>query len=369
MSVRRSRDTSLDSGYSNYISEKKSFRFVSNPANDNEDRNQEGEEEDDDKTKPYTAVGAAVTSAERFRRRMNYGRVKKTNSPRKVNDQGSKDKIPNGRKSCDESGHSRTDSSTDVDIESANQFSNGSTEIIAPEKIKYESSFSTNSYEDERRKNMSRKDHRNETNEERSKNKSMDELNSRAYCGDSADLRKKYPHWYDREEKRAPEKSRSIPRGRSPIQSQSPKKQTAHILPIRNSSIEKKPILPDGRRKSYDGDSSFSDQHESVSSTNSAYERSVTGSSDKYSRYSQEEKKQKSATNSTKQGLSPAQRYARRKSYDASSSRVRTPLPDLRNIRSSGYARVERDSQGSSSSQSWSGGSSRGFLLLPSVES
>ena len=31
---------------------------------------------DDDEVKPYTAVGAAIDSAARFKRRMNYGRVK-----------------------------------------------------------------------------------------------------------------------------------------------------------------------------------------------------------------------------------------------------------------------------------------------------
>ena len=34
----------------------------------------EEDEEDDNGIKPYTAVGAALDSAERFKRRMNYGR-------------------------------------------------------------------------------------------------------------------------------------------------------------------------------------------------------------------------------------------------------------------------------------------------------
>lgn len=33
-------------------------------------------DEDDDEVKPYTAVGAALDSAARFKRRMNYGRLK-----------------------------------------------------------------------------------------------------------------------------------------------------------------------------------------------------------------------------------------------------------------------------------------------------
>ena len=35
---------------------------------------EEDDEEDDNGIKPYTAVGAALDSAERFKRRMNYGR-------------------------------------------------------------------------------------------------------------------------------------------------------------------------------------------------------------------------------------------------------------------------------------------------------
>merc|ERR1712013_708019 len=67
--------------YSNFISGKKSFRVVNRQID-----NQPAEEEDDkdDKPKPYTAIGAAVGSAERFRRRMNYGRAKKK-EPRKDN--------------------------------------------------------------------------------------------------------------------------------------------------------------------------------------------------------------------------------------------------------------------------------------------
>ena len=40
-----------------------------------EDSNNNDTQEDDDDVKPYTAVGAALDSAERFKRRMNYGRV------------------------------------------------------------------------------------------------------------------------------------------------------------------------------------------------------------------------------------------------------------------------------------------------------
>ena len=44
-----------------------------------EDRDNDIEDEDDlgdgEEVKPYKAVGAALDSAERFRRRMNYGRV------------------------------------------------------------------------------------------------------------------------------------------------------------------------------------------------------------------------------------------------------------------------------------------------------
>ena len=46
---------------------------------DRESPNDRGDDEkhsDDDEVKPYTAVGAAIDSAARFKRRMNYGRVK-----------------------------------------------------------------------------------------------------------------------------------------------------------------------------------------------------------------------------------------------------------------------------------------------------
>ena len=40
------------------------------------DRDDDGRYDDNDEVKPYTAVGAALDSAARFKRRMNYGRVK-----------------------------------------------------------------------------------------------------------------------------------------------------------------------------------------------------------------------------------------------------------------------------------------------------
>ena len=43
--------------------------------NDIEDEADGGDGEDGEEVKPYKAVGAALDSAERFRRRMNYGRV------------------------------------------------------------------------------------------------------------------------------------------------------------------------------------------------------------------------------------------------------------------------------------------------------
>ena len=91
MSGGRSRGSHRGDGYDNFISENKAFRVANKQGSD---RHDEDDSEEDEKPKPYTAVGAAVTSAERFRRRMNYGRVKKTKSAERVSRRKDKQDIP-----------------------------------------------------------------------------------------------------------------------------------------------------------------------------------------------------------------------------------------------------------------------------------
>ena len=61
-------------------SDSSSYRYgrSGSPVDQNnrlEDSNNNETQEDEDDVKPYTAVGAALDSAERFKRRMQYGRV------------------------------------------------------------------------------------------------------------------------------------------------------------------------------------------------------------------------------------------------------------------------------------------------------
>ena len=67
---------------SRYASERSSYR----PANESppryynrefgrQDSAEDRHSDEEDSVKPYTAVGATLDSAERFKRRMNYGRV------------------------------------------------------------------------------------------------------------------------------------------------------------------------------------------------------------------------------------------------------------------------------------------------------
>ena len=60
--------------YSNY-----SNRHTGYNHHDDPDDHVDVDDEEEDGIKPYTAVGAALDSAERFKRRMNYGR-KPTNT-------------------------------------------------------------------------------------------------------------------------------------------------------------------------------------------------------------------------------------------------------------------------------------------------
>jgi len=65
--------------------------------------------------------------------------------------------------------------------------------------------------------------------------------------------------------------------------------------------------------------------------------------------------------------LTARERYARRKSYDASRSRAASPLPDVSRVKSTGYGVVDRNYvRGRHSKGKRESGSS--FALLPPVE-
>ena len=74
----------------------------------------------------------------------------------------------------------------------------------------------------------------------------------------------------------------------------------------------------------------------------------------------------------TSSKLTPQERYARRKSYDASRSRSVSPLPDLSGVRSSGYGGNERETFYRERDTSYhgreSGAQQRSFRLMPSVD-
>ena len=78
----------------------------------------------------------------------------------------------------------------------------------------------------------------------------------------------------------------------------------------------------------------------------------------------------------TSSKLTPQERYARRKSYDASRSRAASPLPDLTGVRSSGYGGNERDNfyHGRERERDTSyhgreyGAQQRSFRVMPSVD-
>ena len=394
----RSHDTYRDNGYDNYISEKKSFRLVNKPESDIHD---EDDSEEDDKPKPYTAVGAAVTSAERFRRRMNYGRVKKTKSSERVSRREDKQDFPEknaseesyeSRRKSLKSEKSTTESSDRYKSESLDRRRRDLSEKSSGERNRFDSLVRSkdqlgsrrNSHHESRRRSTSRDTYQNNLETGNSRNKSPDERNDPHSESAEADLRKKYPHWYEDVEDKTRGKNtpRSQSRGSSPIQVESPKQKASldkDTSPKRycDSPVEKPTVGYSSNRRHSDSSNRKSPDGErgnSGAGRNDIYGRPITNSSDKYSRYRQEEnKKKKRRPSSTQRAqLTPSERYTRRKSYDASSSRATSPLPDLRNIRSSGYANVDREYQrkrkARNSSQSWSGGSLRSFVLLPAVE-
>ena len=309
--------------YSNFISKKKSFRVVNSQID-----NQPAEEEDDkdDKPKPYTAIGAAVGSAERFRRRMNYGRVKK--------------KEPRKGKPKKESGNDKNYPEKKLTEQEESRRSESKPEKTLEERHKKDECHSNQELiQDERTQPILE-----------SKSASVKTRNESPCV--SAELRKKYPHWYD--------KKRPTSVNRRTSSSASPCRSPSHI-PNKKEIDTKGRQSSSYRRNSFNGHYSFSTEKDlpdnPLSSGNDGRIRS--DSSEKYSRYHQEEQKEKGRQHLQ---LTPGQKYSRRKSYDASSSRRRTPLPNLRNIRSSGYARVERREQ------PWSGGTDTSFVVLPSVQ-
>ena len=76
----------------NYISETKPFRVVGKNNNNNDNASEKDSDGKKEKMiPPYKAIGAAISSAERFRRRMNFGRVKKQQNERNLGTEQTED--------------------------------------------------------------------------------------------------------------------------------------------------------------------------------------------------------------------------------------------------------------------------------------
>lgn len=71
---RRQYSTERQSEYNRYSRPNSSERNSDN-RHDNNNNVDSDHDNDNDDIKPYTAVGAALDSATRFKRRMNYGRI------------------------------------------------------------------------------------------------------------------------------------------------------------------------------------------------------------------------------------------------------------------------------------------------------